>query len=232
MEKIRIPTIKEKLEIKAILHVVTGLHIGTSNDFSPIGAVDSVVVRDPVTRKPIIPGSSLKGKLRSLLARTQTDDPWLPQIKKEPDSIKRLFGAQGEFIARLQFSDLKMTEESVNALKKAETDLYLTEIKFENSISRLTAIATPRQIERVPAGASFSLYLIYNIENLDEIDEDFKNIAKAFRLLEVDYLGKGGTRGNGRVSFTDFSVTPLLGFDDLPVDYKSLEGVLNNATRL
>ena len=63
-----------KLLIRCELEVVTGLHIGDSSAFSAIGAVDSPVVRDPLSSLPIIPGSSLKGKLRTLLARSRCQD--------------------------------------------------------------------------------------------------------------------------------------------------------------
>ena len=51
--------LKGKLLIGAVLTVKTGLHIGDSSDFAPIGAVDSPFIRDPLTKAPIIPGSSL-----------------------------------------------------------------------------------------------------------------------------------------------------------------------------
>ena len=51
-------TLKGKFIITGKIKVLTGLHIGTSGDFSAIGAVDNIVIRDTVTNKPIIPGSS------------------------------------------------------------------------------------------------------------------------------------------------------------------------------
>ena len=53
-----------KLKITAEIHVLTGLHIGGNNTPAAIGAVDSPVVRDARTHLPMIPGSTLKGKLR------------------------------------------------------------------------------------------------------------------------------------------------------------------------
>ena len=58
-----------KIEITGTIEVVSGLHIGTSNAFSAIGAIDSYVIRDVYNNYPMIPGSSLKGKMRSLLAK-------------------------------------------------------------------------------------------------------------------------------------------------------------------
>lgn len=51
-----------------------------------------------------------------------------------------------------------------------------TEVKFENSINRLTAVANPRQIERVIRGSEFELELIYNVEDETQIQEDFEAI--------------------------------------------------------
>ena len=87
-----INTIKGKVIIEGKIEVLTGLHIGTSGDFSAIGAVDNIVIRDTVTNKPMIPGSSLKGKMRYLLARTKYNTSIeLKNIKEEHESIKRLF---------------------------------------------------------------------------------------------------------------------------------------------
>ena len=63
-----------KLIIEAELVIKTGLHIGAGSDFSSIGAVDNVIVRNTLTRKPYIPGSSIKGKMRYLLARVYSSN--------------------------------------------------------------------------------------------------------------------------------------------------------------
>ena len=96
-----------KMIIRCCLVVRTGLHIGAGNAFSAIGAVDSQVVRDPLTGLPMIPGSSLKGKLRSLLARSLSKDiQRMPDFDQDDGRIKRLFGsADPVHRARLQFAD-------------------------------------------------------------------------------------------------------------------------------
>lgn len=199
--------LKAKIILSGHLILKTGMHIGSSSDYGAIGAVDSVVVRDVLTKVPIIPGSSIKGKLRYLLSRILCENGQLPEVEAEAIEIKRLFGSTAEPItlSRLQFSDLPLTKESVEFLQQADTDLYLTEIKFENTINRLTAIANPRQIERVPSGAAFDFELIYNVECVEELEEDMHNLFNAMTLLENDYLGGHGTRGYGRVAFADCS---------------------------
>ena len=82
-----------KILIRCDLIVCTGMHIGGSSAFSAIGAVDSPVVRDPYTGYPIVPGSSLKGKLRTLLARSICQDiEHMPVFDKDDERILRLFG--------------------------------------------------------------------------------------------------------------------------------------------
>jgi CRISPR-associated protein Csm3 len=193
-----------KIRITGVIEVKTGLHIGGDDSFSAIGAIDSPVVRDPLTRQPIIPGSSLKGKMRSLLAREKGTPPAARTAGFEKDcpEIKRLFGSSlkdsnsdgtGIQMSRLQFADCFLV-----AGKKLP---QVFENKFENTIDRLTSVANPRQIERVVRGAEFDMEIIYNVESPEQIDEDFANVQTAFDLLRNDYLGGGGTRGNGRVEF-------------------------------
>ncbi|MEW6380265.1 MAG: type III-A CRISPR-associated RAMP protein Csm3 [bacterium] len=62
-----------KIELTGTLKCLTGLHIGAAKENMEIGALDSPVVRDPVTLEPFIPGSSMKGKLRSLLEKAYPD---------------------------------------------------------------------------------------------------------------------------------------------------------------
>jgi CRISPR-associated protein Csm3 len=194
-----------KINIRGKLTLLTGMHIGSSKDFSPIGAVDSVVVRDPVNMQPIIPGSSIKGKMRSLLARSKASNfAEYKDIDEKDPALTGLFGCSSPVRhSKLQFHDLALTEEGFDKLKNANTDLYLTEIKFENSINRINGIANPRQIERVPAGAEFDLNITYNYEAGEDIEADFREITRALILLQQDYLGGSGSRGYGRVKLTE-----------------------------
>ncbi len=196
-----------KLIIKSKLKVLTGLHIGGSSSFSAIGALDSPVVVDVFTRRPIIPGSSLKGKLRTLLAISVVGDiKHLSEPNNDLRHIRRLFGASGGedgiMPSRLQFTDAFLSHNE----KEKFSQIGYTEIKTENTIDRLNSIATPRQIERVISGAIFDVRIVYNIFDPNELDEDINNLVKAIKLLQLDYLGGNGTRGSGRVSFSDFKI--------------------------
>lgn len=190
-----------KIKIEAELEVITGMHIGGSDEYSPIGAVDKPVVSDPHTGRPIVPGSSLKGKMRTLLSKSMCE---AKNPNNDPPEILRLFGASSPEIkrARLQFADAFV----LNA--EEFKDIGLTEVKFENAIDRATLIANPRQIERVVSGVKFGVCIVYDDPgNDDELKTDMKNTARAMELLQLDYLGGHGTRGSGRVSFKNIRLT-------------------------
>lgn len=194
-----------KILIECDMIIRTGMHIGAADAFSAIGAVDSQVVRDLRTGDPIVPGSSLKGKLRTLLARSLSGD--IQNMPKHDDDnivIKRLFGsAKPVQAARLQFADCFVNN-------KAQMEkVGLTEVKAENGIDRIKSIANPRFIERVTAGTSFAVRIVYEIADESQMEEDLRLLAKGMKLLQLDYLGGHGTRGSGRVSFNHFKLTPF-----------------------
>ena len=216
-----------KILIEGTIEVVTGMHIGGSDAFSAIGAVDKPVVKDNRTQEPIIPGSSLKGKLRTLLARSISQDIILPKPNEDDYNIRRLFGS----------SEAKNGEEKLMHARLIFSDCYLqnkdelmrfggmTEVKFENSIDRRTAVANPRQIERVVRGAKFGMRIVYDVHDSAELLDDMKYLKKAFDLLEMDYLGGHGTRGSGRVKISDLTLKAA--DDTVPNDLlKEAEAIL------
>lgn len=200
-----------KIEIIGTIEIVTGLHIGGSSAFSAIGAVDSPVIMDTRTNQPMIPGSSLKGKMRALLAK-QYNTAIAKTADDDAECLTNLFGsAKSKKESRVLFTDMFL--DNLDELKRAGLT-GATEVKFENSISRMTAVANPRQIERVVRGAQFPMQLIY--EYTDKTDEetllqDFRILKEGFKLLEYDYLGGSGSRGYGRIKFLDLDAEPVIG---------------------
>ena len=192
-----------KIKIHCELVVKTGMHIGASSAFSAIGAVDSPVIRDPMTNLPLVPGSSLKGKLRSLLARSFARDiEQLPDFDNDDLRILRLFGsAQPPRRARLQFSDCFVSN------REEMDSVGITEVKTENGLNRKNSVANPRQIERVSAGTRFSVNMVYDVVRAQEVEEDMALLAKGMKLLQMDYLGGHGSRGSGRVSLEQFQLS-------------------------
>ena len=215
-----------KILIEGKLEVVTGLHIGGASSFAAIGAVDSPVVRNSRDNHPMIPGSSLKGKMRSLLAR-QRNQKISGNMDEDEEGILRLFGSakNGNVrVGRLIFSDLFLAEQ--DSLESP------VEVKFENSINRLTAVANPRQLERVIPGTQFNLKLLYELKDTtdrekekhaeyyqgteeERILKDFQCLIDGMKLLELDYLGGSGTRGYGQVRFCNLSAGLVYGDEAL-----------------
>jgi CRISPR-associated protein Csm3 len=54
-------------KITGQIELVSGLHIGGGDTEMHIGGTDNPVIKNPVTNQPYLPGSSIKGKMRSLL---------------------------------------------------------------------------------------------------------------------------------------------------------------------
>ena len=207
-----------KVKISGNLEVKTGMHIGGSSAFSAIGAVDSPVIRDVLSNLPMIPGTSLKGKMRTLLAKSYNRD-----MKVSPDDddprLTRLFGSAKKgsvHSARLIVGDMFMSNEAELRSMGLQT---MTEVKFENTINRATAVANPRQIERAIRGSRFELNMIYDITSdkqsaediLAEAAEDMKTLADGMHMLQLDYLGGHGTRGYGKVQFDGIHLECVFG---------------------
>ena len=219
--------LKEVGKTKHIL-VKTGMHIGGSGAFAAIGAVDSPIIRDARTNLPMIPGSSLKGKMRSLLAKEFNERVVEPN--EDHERITRLFGSskKGNIKrSRLLFSDMVLKNEE--ELRDAGLQ-SMTEVKFENSISRATAVANPRQIERAVRGSVFKLDLIYELEEEQEFLEDMETLAEAMKLLQYDYLGGNGSRGYGKIQFQDIYTDAVVGHVDNTL-LEKCNSILNEAVK-
>ena len=210
------------VEIKAKLELQTGLHIGAGDSEMHIGGIDNSVIKHPITQSPYIPGSSLKGKIRTLLewrsGAVQSSPLSLKDISKNPEEVKnilRFFGISGDAqnseqevaeigVSRLAFWDCTLNEAWENAIR--EDNQLLTEAKSENTIDRITSTAgNPRQTERVPAGAEFDFKLTLRQFEGDK-PELLDLVLKGLKLLELDSLGGSGSRGYGKVKFTDLTV--------------------------
>ena len=194
------------------VELLSGLHIGGGDDTMKIGGIDNGVVKDVNTDKPYIPGSSLKGKMRSLLewdigvVGIGDGSPFsskltekLPQdeaLLENAETLLKLFGdKEGAYgITRINVGDCNLNEESKN--------MILSEAKYENVINRQNGTAEhPRQTERVPAGVKFDFDIRVKVLDGDDESKLIDMVKKGFELIENDYLGGSGSRGYGRVKF-------------------------------
>ena len=210
-------------EYKGSIVLKSGLHIGSGNMEMHIGGTDSPVIMHPHTREPYIPGSSIKGKTRSLLEMESgfmaftKGSPLSPKALQQADdsameakgmAIIKFFGAGGSEQddsgtfgpTRVSFADCYLN----GAWKeKAKANRWpLTEVKSENSINRVTGTAqNPRFIERVPEGTKFDFTVSFKVLHGGE-EELFEGLLfKGLKLIEMDALGGSGSRGYGRVEF-------------------------------
>jgi len=220
-----------KLILEGELHCETGLHIGAGKGSLEIGGADNPVVKDSFGR-PYVPGSSLRGRLRALLehadgvvspeelvylSRRRGQEVRIHQSDRPDDEICLLFGRNpgrmervaGEAIegshatpARLTVYDAPLDLDSITPQMRENLDDEITEVKSENAIDRLTSQVNPRTLERVPAGARFTVRMVVDI--LCEEDKALvARLAEGLRLLEDDSLGGGGSRGSGRVKLAN-----------------------------
>lgn len=238
----------KKLEGKITLK--SGLHIGSGNTEMHIGGTDSPVIKHPHTLEPYIPGSSLKGKVRSLLEMESglmihTDGDVVSsktlqrdEVKKDDtlkskcEAILKIFGSSGADKedetgfgpTRVSFADCFLD----NAWRQKARDnrWLLTEEKSENVINRIRGTADhPRFIERVPEGTQFNFLVTFKI--LENSDEDLFNnvLLKGLKLLEMDALGGSGSRGYGRIKFEQLK----LNGEDKMNDFNSMDPFASKA---
>lgn len=196
--------LKGKVFIAGRIHLVTGMRIGGSKSALDIGGIDLNVIKT-ANGVPYIPGSSLKGKLRSILGREEGSE----DVQKDSQKIRQIFGsiekdgASAE-LCRLIVRDAYLDIEHFNKQNFQDLELDYTETKWETAIDRKRGSAkggSLRQLERVPAGAEFEFEMVYNVFDDDKKDDHLKEIKKAMKILEDDYLGGQGSRGFGKVKF-------------------------------
>ncbi len=220
-------------EIKGKIILKSGLHIGAGDTEMHIGGTDNPVLKHPHTQEPYIPGSSIKGKVRSML---EMESGLMVKTKGEPVQLKtlkgltgdqemkckkilKIFGSSGSDAdelselnlgpTRVSFADCPMNAAWKEKARQNRWDLF--EVKSENSINRIEGTArNPRFTERVVEGAEFDFSV--SLKLLDEKEEDlFEYLLDGLKLLEMDALGGSGSRGYGRIEFQ---------FDDKNLDEK------------
>lgn len=228
--------------IKYNMKALTGLRVGGSKENFDIGGTDNPVIKtlgmienydgrgnNLPEGAPYIPGSSLKGKIRSLVewAKGRVDF----MISKANNDVERagkpcvcgrcevckVFGTgDAKTIESLKLNELPgpprlrvfdayPTWESIQKLQDTLGENIFTEIKTENAINRLTSRANPRKVERVPAGVVFFGEMAFHLFTKED-PELLKVVFEGMRLLEDDYLGGYGSRGSGKVWFENIEV--------------------------
>jgi len=204
--------VREVRTITGQIEVITGLRIGANVEQMEISGLDNPILRNPATAEPYIPGSSLKGKLRSLaewhFAELPLPSGELVRDMNKSGRVARVFGVPADKArkvgpTRTLVRDAVLSQADREAFKKG---CPITEVKTENAINRLTAMANPRSMERVVAGVRFDYEIIYRVFDLGPDgpphERDFEDVLLVtMALLEQDYLGSAGSRGYGKIRF-------------------------------
>lgn len=209
------------------IELLSGLHIGSGNTEIHIGGTDNPVIKNPITQQPYIPGSSIKGKMRSLLEWQmgvvgQTDGQPLgfkhlknldnKTLDKAKNLVKLFGGAPDgdispELLAEIGPSRLSFWDCALDPKWAKEMDdknLLLTETKMENMIDRIKGTAEhPRNTERVPATAKFDFNLTIRAHDNEDLTD---TILVGLKLLELTGLGGSGSRGYGKITFCDLKL--------------------------
>ncbi len=213
-------------KITAQIELITGLHIGSGNTEIHIGGTDNPVIKNPITQHPYIPGSSIKGKMRSLLewqlgvvGLTQGKplsyghlDELEQQQQKAAKDIIKLFGGAPDSAtealaseigpSRLSFWDCELDPVWIKEMD--EKNQLLTEVKMENSIDRISGTAEhPRNTERVPATARFNFTLSLRVHDDENL---LDTLLDGLNLLQISGHGGSGSRGYGKIAFNQLQL--------------------------
>jgi len=203
-------------EIKALLVCKSGLRIGGTEANISIGGAENPIIKD-AKGMPYIPGSSLKGKLRSLLEYKykRVKENGSPCDCGQPLQICpvcTIFGPHKNTKhelgpTRIIVRDAFLSANSLKDWEKARSEgVAFTETKTETSIDRRTGMAVPRTQERVNAGTEFQLIISVRIFEPDDEAKIVDIIKEAINMISKDTLGGSGTRGYGWVEIKNLEV--------------------------
>lgn len=203
---------------------LSGLRIGGSDELLQTGGTDLTCIKHPITLQPYIPGSSLKGKLRSEMEQregkfggSEANEPC--NCGKEECLICRIFGPHRAQSSKFGPSRLIVRDAPIT--KGGELEL-----KTENIIDRKTGQALhPRKVERVVSGSEFAFKLILQIWDIDinanniyqcKFRDDNSNehtgsdalkefLRVALRRVQLTGIGSGVSKGSGEIEFRNLN---------------------------
>jgi len=250
----KVPSVKltHNVFIRYEIELLTGLAIGGSDTGIQIGGVDKVVIRNPLNGEPYIPGSSLRGKIRSSLEKAlglplNTNigpNVRIHSAKSKQDyddsPVLQLFGVTGEHDwsrpSRLLVRDTRLSEKSRKEMTEKRLDLPYTEVKMEVAIDRITSAASPRSLERVPAGAVFGIgEMVLSMFDTDIASDNrhlFNYLLVGMQLVEDSYLGGSGSRGSGQIRFRNIELGYRATFENGQIAYGQYRKIGETSARL
>ena len=197
-----------------LIHCLSGTRIGGSDDLLQIGGTDLTCIKNPNTLEPYIPGSSIKGKMRSELEKKA--GKFGGRDANEPCGC-----AQNDCLVCRVFGPHKQTRHDLGPTRIIVRDAPLREggeleLKPENVIDRRTGAALhPRKVERVVAGAKFALDIGLQVWDLDATANHvgkqgaealIEFVKDGLREVQNTGLGSGVSKGSGQVEFLDLKL--------------------------
>lgn len=216
------------------IRCMSGLCIGGSSSTLDIGGVDREVIKNPITKEPYIPGSSLKGKMRSELEGKYGALKWINDEQNEDLKDKIVDTKDGKILvpndnepcgcgrdtcpiclifgahtsSKVSSAPTRIiVRDAMLSKDKMGNEPLILERKTENIILRDSNKAgSPRTIERVPKGTYFDFEIVIRIFEGDNRDLLINKVKEGLELVEKSYLGGCGSRGSGYVKF-EYSIS-------------------------
>lgn len=225
-----------KLILEGTLECRTGLHIGAGKGSLEIGGADNPVVKDAFGL-PYVPGSSLRGRLRSLLeqstglavpselvylSRRKGQEVRIHQSDRPDDEICLLFGRNPGRVEKVSGGEgLEGGVATPARLTVYDAPLVAESITAqmrENLDDELTEVKSENAVDRITSQANprtlervpagARFHFRLVLDILCEEDRALlARVAEGLRLLEDDTLGGGGSRGSGRIAFSGLTLT-------------------------
>lgn len=207
--------IKKLIKIKGTMTALEGIHVGGNNEGTKVGGCDNPVIKNPLTGYPYIPGSTIKGCMRSITERSESYNVksfnGMPCGCGKADCIVcKMFGPHkntnhqaGE--PRIIFRDMQINKAFEDGLYSDNKSLNdIIEIKASTMVDRVTNTAkggSLRNIERIVAGTVFDCEFVLKILTGDNEDELINCLKDMIKTVEIMGIGSKTSSGSGEVKF-------------------------------
>jgi CRISPR-associated protein Csm3 len=213
---------QEVVKLAFRVTLAEGTRIGGSGGGLQIGEIvepNLMAIRNPANGEFYIPGSSLKGKLRSVLERELGKcEGGSPCTCGEVGCmVCTVFGAHLKAKpecapTRIVVRDSPMSADAKASFIEAQrTGKPTTEEKTENIINRKSGAAEhPRTGERVLADTTFDGEILLHIYEGDDAKKMTDFVRHGLGIIqEASSIGASGSRGYGKVRFEDLKEETL-----------------------
>ena len=208
-------SIKKIIEFNGTMTIKSGVHIGGNDNGTKVGGCDNPVIRNPLTNDPYIPGSSIKGALRSCAEKMPAYAGKIRNGKpcgcgQETCMVCKLFGAHMNMRAasgepRLIVRDMNLSPDFLDrVMESGGSRSDIIETKTSTMIDRSTNTAAGghlHNMERVAAGTVFDRSLSHKVMDKDNEAELINFFKKCLSIVEATGIGGKVTSGSGQVEF-------------------------------